>query len=121
MTLKLKQHGIPSPLAAKISTYAEMSLRTVTQRLGWGWQFLPMRGDFDTDHQYHVEIADLQYIRFGSDARPGRAGRFEYFDWHRIDKPGVPVKDLRPCVVIRLDLSLVAGLLAGAFERPDRA
>jgi hypothetical protein len=121
MVLKLKQQGIPAPLAAKIATYAERSLRTVTQNLGWDWQFLPSNGKFDTEHEYRVEVADLRYIRFGSDANPSHDGTLEYFDWHEITKPGVPIKDLRPCVVIGLDLSQVARLLAGAFRQRDRA
>lgn len=117
MVLKLKQCGIQTPLAAKIATYAEGALRTVTQNLGWEWTFLPAKGWFDTEHQYFVEIAELKYIRFGTDASPSRGGRIEYLSWHRIDKPGVPVNELRPCVVIRLDLSEIARLLSGAYKK----
>ncbi len=116
MVLKLKQGGITTPLAAQIANYAQESLHTVTQRLGWEWRFLPLKGWFDSEHEYVVEVADLQYIRFGTDASPGSRGRMTYFSWHRIAEPGVPAEDLRPCVVLRLDLALIAGLLASAFK-----
>jgi hypothetical protein len=115
LVLKLKQAGITIPHAAKIADYAEGGLRTATQNLGQDWQFRPWMGQFDTDHQYCVEVGDLEYVRFGMDANPSGGGRFRYFDWHRIVKPGVPVKGLRPCVILRLDLTVIAQLLAGAF------
>ena len=99
---------------------ASESLQTVTKWLGWDVNFAPSKGQFETDHEYHVELAGgeasgPEYIRFGSDASPGSRGRVEYFDWHRIDQPGKPVRELRPCVVLRLDLSRIARMLQGAF------
>ena len=123
MVLKLKQFGIATPLSVKIAEYALLSLRTVTKNLNWEWTFDPSKGWFDTEHQYFVELAGLvegiEYIRFGTDASPSCGGRIEYFDWHRIEKPGTPVRDLQPCVLIRLDLSSIARLLAGAFGKSE--
>ena len=120
MVLKMKQFGMPTPLAAKIADFAQQALRGVTRNLAWDWGFVPMSGRLDTQHQYVLEIADLEHIRLGTDANPSAGGRLEYFDWHPIDKPGVPVEDLRPGVVVRLDLSVIAQSLAGAFGTPIR-
>ena len=121
MVLKLKQFGIVAPLSATIADYAQRSLRGVTQNLSWEWTFNPARGQFDTQHQYYVDVAGtgvsgLEFIRFATDANPSGGGRLKPSDWHRIDKPGHPAGDVHPCVVLRLDLSLIARLLAGAFD-----
>lgn len=114
--LKLKEADISTSRAAKIADYAEGGVRTLTQNLGWDWQFLPSAGRFDTEHDYFLEVGDIQCIRIGTDANPSKAGVLEYSDWHRIGKPGVPVKGFRPCVILRLDLARIAELLAGAFR-----
>ena len=119
MVLKLKGAGLKTPLAARVARYAERSLQTVTQNLGWDWRLSPTLGRFDTQHQYFVEVADLEYLRFVTDAHPGRGGRLYCFDWHQVDRPGVPIQGLHPCVVLRLDLAQIARLLAGAFGDSD--
>jgi hypothetical protein len=121
MVLKLKQFGIVAPLAAKIAGYAEQSCRTASQHLSWDFGFDPTQGKFDTNHWYVVELggvedAGLEYIRFGTGAGPSPGDRIVYFAWHRRDTPGRPIQGLRPCVILRLDLSLIAQLLAPAFN-----
>ena len=119
MVLKLKSVGVKTPLAATIANYAQRALQTVTQNLGWEWQFLPQAGRFDTANEYFVEVGDLQYIRFVTDAQPGHAGRLTKFDWHHVDRPGKAVEGVRPCAIIRLDLAEIARLLGGAVADPD--
>lgn len=117
LVLKLKGIGIKTPLAAQIANYANGALRTVTQNLGWDWQFLPSLGRFDTDHQYSVEVGDLEAIRFMTNASPTPGAQFETFDWHDVKHPGQPAPDLHPCVIIRLDLTQIAKELGTAFRR----
>ena len=114
MVLKLKAGGIKTPLAAKIADYAQLALRGVTQNLVWDWQFHPMAGQFDTDHQYYVDVADLQWIRFVTDASPSGGGRLEEFDWvDLLTRRLRDDQDLVPCVILRLNLTQIAKLIGG--------
>jgi hypothetical protein len=114
MALKLKEFGLSARLAAQTADYADGAARTVAQTLGWDYQFLPRAGRFETDFNYCVEVGDARYIRMVTDACPSQERPYE-FDWHEITNPGVPVKGVRPCVVLRLDVSLIAARLGAAF------
>lgn len=117
MVLRLKATGIKTPLAAQIADYAARSVQTVTQNLGWEWTYLPSHGRLKTDRRYLVEIADLKFIRFGSDANPGSRGKLEWWDWHAVSKPGIKVANVRPYVTICLDVAEICRSLDRAFER----
>jgi len=116
MVLKLKAVGIKTPLAAKISDYAARSVQTTTQSLCWESPFLPSQGKLETKYEYWVDVGDLKYIRFGTNAEPSSDGKPYYFSWHAVNKPGVPVKDLAPCVILRLDISQICRRLSRAFN-----
>ena len=120
IVFKLKQSGIKTPLAANIADYADTALGTTTQNLGWDWQFLPRAGRFDTDHEYYIDVADLAYIRLVTNSCPDQEGLCE-FDWQRITKSRRPVEDVFPCVLIRLDLALIANKVGRAFKFGDMA
>ncbi len=115
LVLKLKATGIKTPLAAEIADYAARCIQTVTQNLGWEASFLPTQGRLETKNGYKVEIADLKFIRFGTDAGPSTKG-IEWFDWHLVKKPGKPIKDVQPYVVIAVDLAHLARQLSKAFR-----
>lgn len=117
MVLKLKAVGIKVQLAATIADYAVHSLRGITQNLNWDWRFLPESGRFDTDHQYYVDVGDLKYVRFVTNANPSMGGKLEEFPWKTINRKRTASEDARPCVTIRLDLTQIAGLLADAFRQ----
>jgi hypothetical protein len=110
MVLKLKQVGLKTPTAAAVANYAEQAVRTVTQNLNWDFSFLPSVGKFDTDHRYFVEVGDGTYIRFVTDANPSVDG-LDFFDWHPVMGARRPVKNVDPCVILRLDLSRIAAML----------
>jgi len=116
MVAKLKESGVAVPLGAKIADYCERSLRTVARNLGWDPRFGPDLARLETEHQYFAEIAERRFIRIGSDAAPGAAGQVRFFDWHRIGRGLKPVRDLRPCVVLRLDLAEIARQVEEAFS-----
>jgi hypothetical protein len=118
IVFKLKQSGIKTPLAAKIADYADTVIGTTTQNLGWDWQFLPRAGRFDTEHEYYIDVADLAYIRLVTNSCPDQEGLYE-FDWHTITKPRRTVKDVFPCVLIRLDVALIASKVGLAFRADD--
>jgi hypothetical protein len=118
IVLKLKQSGLKTPLAASIADYADTAIRTTTQNLGWDWKFFPRAGRFDTDHKYYIDVADLAHIRLVTDACPSHKGLY-YFEWKRITKSRRPVKDVYPCVLIRLDIALIAGKVGRAFKASD--
>lgn len=114
LVLKLKQSGLKTPLAVQIANYADGAVRTVAQNLGWDYLFFPRGGRFETEHQYFIEVGDFQYIRLVTDACPSQQD-FYMFDWHRIAEPGVPVKGVRPCVMLRLDMAQIAARVGAAF------
>ena len=114
MVLKLKRCGLGTPLAAQVADYADEALRGVTQNLNWEWRFLPRAGQFDTEHEYYVDVADLEHIRLATDACPSSEGLY-VFPWQSLKKPRRVVRDVSPFVVLRLDLSLIAARLGAAF------
>lgn len=116
VVLKLKANDISTPVGAKVADYALRCIQTVTQNLGWEPKFLPSHGRLDTENGYKVEIADLTFIRFGTDAGPSKDG-YEWFDWHLIEKPGMPVGNIRPYVVFSVDLAHIARQLSQAFKK----
>lgn len=121
MVLKLKGVGIKTPLAAKIADYAQQSLRGVAQNLGWDWQFQPFAGRFETEHRYFVDLGDLKHVRLVTDASPSGGGRLESGDWHEVGIRFRVAVDVTPCVIIRLDLSQIARLLAPESESAESA
>ncbi len=117
MVLKLKAVGIKTPLAATIADYAAKSLRGVTQNLNWDWTFFPGAGRFDTEHQYYVDVGDLDYVRFVTDANPSLGGKLDEFPWSPVEGRSKVPENTRPCVIIRLDLTQISRLLSGAFPQ----
>lgn len=118
IVLKVKAAGLQTSLAAKIADYADHSLRAMAQGRGWDWRFSPRGGHFATAHQYIAEVADLEYCRLVSDSRPGHKG-WHALPWHRLRQPGVPVKEVRPCVTLQIDLTEIARRLGAAFASAD--
>ncbi len=113
MLIKLKQSGVKVPFAALIADYAVESVRTITRNLNWDWSFQPEKGEFDTEHRYLVEFADLTYVRVVTTANPGVSGLYP-FDWHRIQGPRTPVKDVAPIIVLQIDMTEIARALKEA-------
>lgn len=116
MVLKVKENGIPVPLAAAIATYGEQVLRGTTQNLGWDWRFSPRSGRFDTEHQYFLDIGDRKLVRLATDANPNGGGVLECFPWHNVHDVKKASQDLTPYLMMRLDLTLIARHLAGLFD-----
>lgn len=108
--VKLKHAGLRTPLAARAADYATGGLRTITQNLSWDFQFLPMNRQFDTEHQYFLDIGDRECIRLVTDACPGRSG-LHALDWHPVKGKREAVPNFRPFVTIRLDLVRIAEAL----------
>ena len=105
IVLKLKQVGLRTPLAAMVAERAVEGMTMVAQLYGWDYGLFPFKGRLHTDHNYFMDIGDLTYMRFVTDARPTRRdtrraaswarGR-EYFDWQPVDGSRYPVKDFKP-------------------------
>lgn len=120
MVLKLKESGLKTPLAVQVANYADGAVCTAAQNLGWDYLFFPKGGRFETEHEYIVELGDVKYIRLRTNASPSQEGDYA-FDWHHVSKPGVPVRNVRPCVVLRLDVAQIAARLGAAFRSPPMA
>ena len=115
LVLHLKAAGLKTPLAAQIADYADEATSTTTQNLSWDLRFCPRKGRFDTEHRYFVEVADSKFIRLVTDACPSQPGLY-HFDWHQVGKRRVPIKDVQPYVLLRIDISLLAAKLGSAFN-----
>ena len=115
LLLKLKEHGIQTPLAATIATFSDEALRTLTQNLSWDWQFLPAQGKLDTEHEYYLDVGDMKHVRLATDANPSQKKRLWYTDWYPVQGPKrAKKKNIRPLVAVRIDLGKLALLLKGA-------
>ncbi|WP_437191590.1 MerR family transcriptional regulator [Planctomicrobium sp. SH527] len=115
MVLKLKENGLPVPLAATMANHGQEALRSVTQNLNWDSRFLPSAGRFNTDRQYFLEVGDKKYIRLVTDANPSGGGQLEALPWRDADDARKVVGQQSPYLVMRLDLTRVAHDLASAF------
>lgn len=115
LVLKLKESGIPVPLAATMVDHGLQVLKVVTQNLNWDSRFLPSAGRFDTDRQYFLEIGDKKYVRLMTDANPSGGGQLEALPWRDANDARKVVGNQNPYLVMRLDLTRVAHDLASAF------
>jgi hypothetical protein len=106
--LKLKACGMHAPMAAKIADFAER-IRGLTRNLVWDWQFSPFDGALDTEHRWYIEVGDMRFVRFVTDANPSKVGLHE-MDWVDI-ATRKDAKDATPIVCVRVDISALARLL----------
>jgi hypothetical protein len=110
IVLKLKAAGIQPKRATEIARWAER-IRGFAQNAVWDWTFAPFDGQYTTDRQWYLEIGDGTYVRFLSDANPSREGLGDESGWvHMQTRTLCP--DAHPVVLVRLDLSQLAALLA---------
>lgn len=122
IVVKLRQTGLTTPLAAQVADYAAQTLRSVTQNLNWDFRFRPDQAEFDTEHQYMVEVGDLEWVRLVTDASPSRKEDLEYFPWQPVTGRRSAPAELRPFVTLRVDLSRIAAQLktANAWSLAER-
>jgi hypothetical protein len=85
VVLKLKASGVKTPRAGEIADFAREGVRGDRPELELGHRFNPFLGRFDTDHQWYVDIGDLEFIRMATTANPSHAGLYE-FSWSVIGK-----------------------------------
>ncbi len=78
--------------------------------LGWDGRFSPFDGAFDTDRQWYLEVGDAKYVRIVTDANPSRESLQDESGWVNMTNRKVQ-KDAQPIVVVRIDLSRLAGQL----------
>jgi hypothetical protein len=108
IVLKLKACGVRTEMAARIAAFAER-IKGMTRNVGWDWQFSPFDGAFSTAHQWFIEVGDMRFIRFATDANPSRAC-LDYTPWVDMDSRKLAA-DAAPIIRIQVDLSALARLL----------
>jgi hypothetical protein len=69
LVLKMKACGVRTERAARIAAFAER-IKDLTRNLVWDWTFSPFQGAFDTKHLWIIEVGDMRFIRFLTDANP---------------------------------------------------
>jgi len=110
IALQLKLNGIKTPIAAKIADITTENLRILTQNHSWDWTFLPMKGWFETDHQYYLDLGDLRFVRIVTDANPSVDGLHE-LEWVPVVGRG-RIGNHSPFVIFRVDLTKIAKVLS---------
>ncbi len=109
ITVLLKSSGLKTPAAAEIAETAVEGLRYIAQNFNWDGTFLPAYGWFETDHEYTLDVADGRFIRLQTTASPSKP--MEQFGWTTIHAPRKKCPDPLALVMIRLDLTRIAGVL----------
>src|SRR3954467_11549557 len=107
----LRRNGLKTSVAAHISDAATDGVRFITQNLSWDHTFLPLKGWFETDYEYTLEIGDRQYMRMVTTSCPSQEGRPYEFDWATIGRRN-PIKAVKPMVILRLDLTEISRVLS---------
>ena len=115
MVLKLKEAGLKTPLATQIADYVYHSKWIQDQWPVWHLQYFLTDLCYDADKQCFVEVADSKYIRLATNDRLNTYG-LPCFAWQQIEKRGVPIENVRPFVLLRLDLLQIASRLGAAFS-----
>jgi hypothetical protein len=106
LVLKMKACGVRTENAARIAAFAER-IKGLTRNLVWNWQFSPFEGAFDTEHLWMIEVGDMRFIRFLTDANPSRQGKLEATPW--VDMHSYQLAaDAAPIIYMRADLSALA-------------
>jgi len=106
IVLLLKRSGIKTPLAGQIATFVQEGVRGIGVNLHWDRGFNPFAGQFGTEHQWFVDIADLTFVRIVTTACPSQPGLCE-LPWREIGRPK-EAPHAAPFVIIRLDLTRLA-------------
>ncbi|HEY2787272.1 MAG TPA: MerR family transcriptional regulator [Fimbriiglobus sp.] len=111
LVLKLKQCGIRAPAAKEIANFAKRSVFKAAKESEWDSGFNPFAGELVTDKKWYLDIGDMLFTRFATNANPDVEGIFENFwcivtDGRKEKAPGAS-----PVVIIRIDLTQLASLL----------
>lgn len=109
IVLKLKACGVRTEMAARIAGFAER-IKGMTKNLVWDWSFSPFDGAFRTEYQWYIEVGDMRFIRFVTDAQPSQEGVLCPTAWVDMDSRHLAL-DAAPIVCLRVDLSALARLL----------
>lgn len=111
VVLKLKAAGMSTPLAGLVSEFAAR-IQGLSVNLGWDYEFVPLRGKFQTEHRWYLDIGDAQFVRHVTNASPSCRAELEELDWVDMHTRRL-AKSAEPVVVVRIDLGQIAKLLAG--------
>jgi hypothetical protein len=110
IVLKLKACGVRTGKAARIAAFAD-GVKGPARTLGWDWPFSPFDGAFQTEHRWLIEVGDMRFVRFLTDANPSREG-LDPLPWVELDSRR-PAPQAAPIVSLQIDLSALARLLQG--------
>jgi hypothetical protein len=108
IVLKLKACGVRTEKAAGIAAFAER-VKGLTRNACWDWPFSPFDGAFDTSHQWLLEVGEMRFFRFVTDANPSHVG-LHYTPWVDMDSRQLAA-DVSPIVRLQVDLSALARML----------
>lgn len=111
VVLKLKAAGFHTPLAGLVSEFAAR-IEGLSVNLAWDPGFAPLRGKFETKHRWYLDVGDGRFVRHVTDASPRKGGALEEIEWVDLRTRRLATS-AEPVVVVRIDLGLIAKLLAG--------
>jgi len=113
VVLKLKACGVRTSQAAEIAGFAEQ-VKGMSRNLNWDWKFSPFDGAFDTSHRWLLEVGEMKWMRFVTDANPSKRG-LAATDWVTMGTRQV-AKQAAPTIILQIDLSALARLLRDLVE-----
>ena len=111
VVLKLKAAGFHTPLAGLVSEFAAR-IQGLSVNLSWDPEFAPLRGKFETKHQWYLDVGDGRFVRHVTDSSPRKGGALEEIEWVDLRTRRLATS-AQPVVVVRIDLGLISKLLAG--------
>jgi len=111
IVIKLKAAGLKPRQAADIADWSKR-VKDFTRNLNWDWTFSPFDGALQTDQRWLIEVGDGSCVRILTDANPSRQGLHDETGWVSLSSRK-KTADFIPVVIIQVNLSQLAGFLAG--------
>lgn len=109
IVLKLKAVGLRTKAATDIAEWATR-VKGMTKNLVWDHGFSPFDGALESEHRWYLDVGDLRYVRFATDANPSKHDIVHEETW--VDgKSRRLAPTAAPVVWIRVDLTALARLL----------
>jgi hypothetical protein len=106
VVLVLKQTGIKVPVAGRVADFAKRAVKGAARNANWDYPFDPFAGEFDTDHEWWVDVGDLRHVRLVTTSNPSVRGPFA-FDWVDMETNRA-AKEFAPTVMVRVDVTRLA-------------
>lgn len=109
--LRLKSAGVHTPVAAEVVRCVDrMDWRSLAR--DWDWSRFPLQGGSSSEGTWMLEVGDHAIVRICTDAVRSRLRQWDATDWVCM-RSGRIEKDATPLIIIQINVSALARLVAG--------